>query len=961
MLNNKVSKAVRLAIAFGAASTAAFSANTFAADEDGVEKVERIEVTGSRLKRTDLEGTAPITVIGGEALGDMGIENVGEFVQSNPVMSGSPATTTRNNGGGGGVFVELRGLGSARTLVLINGRRPISSDFQNIPSAMIDRIEILKDGASVAYGSSAMAGVVNVITKKEFTGVEVKASTSWYDMFDEGKQENFEIVAGREFDNGHITVGFDFTKQDPIYQGDVKDVDFFNFPWQVWGEDAAKSFYANGLISPEKDPDNANVITLGSGSTPCGNFYLASASGSFTNGPCTTGADNPNPTLADMRPFVGGGANNDTYNYAPVNLMQTPYEVINFFVDASFEINDNMTAYSETRINKRESKQELAAVPYDTAFGPGYKVTLENGSQVDGVSKDNFYNPFGEDVLRSRRRMLEGGRYFEQDYVRFQQVFGIKGDLTDSWGYDAYYNYGANNLQDTTFGQLYGPNLSNALGPSFKDDNGNIVCGTPGDVIADCVSLNVFGGPGTVTPEMLDYITAPLGDNYNDSMHQIRVDVFGDLFELPSGFVSAAFGLEYYQYAFEDVVDSGKFFDSVTGNTGKPLTDIRTHYKAASAEFLIPVLSDSIVESLDITLGARYDDFSTTGENFAMSAKIESNIVDGLKFRANYSEVYREPTSGNLFSPSSDSFPSASDPCSAASFGSLSAGGQALCTAQGVPAGGHSGTDAQVRTRVGGNPDVQPEEGETFTLGFVWSPNFIENFGITVDYWDINIEGEIGSVATSDILAGCYVGQIADMCSKITRRFDGTIDAVDSRTTNLASMTARGIDLDVNYSFDLPVGSLTTALAWTHFLERGTENFNGATGVFEVQDLKGRFEDDTSYFEDKVVANIRYDLDNLRVVYSANYLSELKYGDLTYMARDNYESLKGLEATVDAVVYHDLSALYTFDTNTTVQVGIRNLTDKLPQYIETAFNANVDESNYRLFGRSFSLGITQKF
>ncbi|MDP4487896.1 MULTISPECIES: TonB-dependent receptor plug domain-containing protein [Pseudoalteromonas] len=955
MLNNKLTKAVRLAIAFGGASAAVFATNAVA-EEEGAKSVERIEVTGSRLKRTDLESTAPITVIGGEALGDMGISNVGEFVQSNPVMSGSPATTTRNNGGSGGVFVELRGLGSERTLVLINGRKPVSSDFQNIPAAMIDRIEILKDGASVAYGSSAMAGVVNIITKKELTGVEVKATTSWYDMFSGGKEQSFQLVGGKEFDAGHITVGFDYTKQDPIYQGDVKDVNFFQYPWQVLSEEGAKSFYENGLIP---DGDNANVFILGSGSTPCGNFYVE-GKGNFTNDKCPSGGDGK-PSLSDMRPFVGGGEVNDTYNYNPVNLMQTPFEVINFFVDTSFELNDDLVVYTETRINKRTSKQELAAVPFDTAYDPGYVVTLSNGSTANGVSADNYYNPFGEDVYRSRRRMLEGGRYFEQDYVRFQQVAGLKGAINDNWQFDAYYNYGANSLQDTDFGQLYGPHLAKALGPSFKDDAGNVVCGTPDAPISDCVSLNVFGGPGTVTQEMLDYITAPLGDHYNDSFHQVRVDVFGELFEVPAGYISSAFGLEYYTTEFEQVNDSGKFFDSVTGNTSKPLTGLSKNYTAASAEFLIPLVRDLGVESADLTLGARYDDFSTTGSNFSWMAKIESNIFDGLKFRANYSEVYREPTLSDLYSPELDSFESASDPCSAANIGGLSAAGQAKCLEMGAPAGGHNSADAQVRTRLGGNTGVQSEEGETFTIGFVWAPDFVENLGITIDYWDINIDGKIGSLATDDILQGCYAGLIEDMCAKISRGFDGSVDRVDSRTTNLQSMTARGIDLDVNYSFDTDFGAFVASVSWTHFLERGEENFDGETGTFIVEDLVGRFEDDTSYFEDKILFNLRYDLDNLRVVWAANYQSGLEYGDLTYIKRDNYDSLAGLVAKVDSYVYHDLTAQYSFDTNTTVQAGIRNLTDELPPYIETAFNANTDESNFKLFGRQFFLGVTQKF
>ncbi len=332
MLNNKVSKAVRLAIAFGAASTAAFSANTFAAEE-GAEEVERIEVTGSRIKRTDLETASPVTVIDSVQLEAQGIQDVGQFLQSSAVMSGSPAMTTTNNGGNGGTFVELRGLGSARTLVLVNGRRPVSSDFQGIPASMIDRIEVLKDGASATYGADAVAGVVNIITRDDFEGVEFKAQTSGSFDVSENKQVGFSLVAGKEFSAGNIVVGVDFVDQNEVYQGDVSKVNFFNFPWQVWGSAAEESFRANGLIAPPNE--NANVIEVGSGSVPCGNFFLANTTGSFTNDKCDGGI----ASLGDMRPFVGGGPNNDTYNYAPVNYLQTPYKKLNFFIEGGFEIN----------------------------------------------------------------------------------------------------------------------------------------------------------------------------------------------------------------------------------------------------------------------------------------------------------------------------------------------------------------------------------------------------------------------------------------------------------------------------------------------------------------------------------------------------------------------------------------------------------------------------------------------
>ena len=974
MLNSKISKAVRLAIAFGAASTAAFSASSSAAEEESAAKVERIQVTGSRIKRTDLEKASPVTVIDSVQLENQGIQDVGQFLQSSAVMSGSPAMTTTNNGGNGGTFVELRGLGSSRTLVLVNGRRPVSSDFQGIPASMIDRIEVLKDGASATYGADAVAGVVNIITRDDFEGVEFKAQTSGSFDVSENKQVGFSLVAGKNFDAGNIVVGIDYVDQSEVYQGDVDKVDFFNFPWQVWGDDAEKSFRENGLIGLPNE--NANVIEVGSGSIPCGNFYLANTAGSFTNDTCDGGI----ASAADMRPYVGGGANNDTYNYAPVNYLQTPYKKLNFFIEGGFEINDDTRMYTETRINKRTSRQELAAVPYDTRFDPAYSGTYEqldadgntvldaDGNPVmiafNGVSKDNYYNPFDNDVTRSRRRMLEGGRSFEQDIVRFQQVLGLEGDFGDGWYYDVNYNYGYSQTISTDFGQLYGPNLAKAMGPSFQDDAGNIVCGTEASPIADCVSMNVFGGPGSVTQEMLDYVTSPLVDSSNYTIQTLTGFLGGDFFELPAGVVSGGFGYEYRKEELESQVDSGKFMGEVTGNKSKgTIGDFYVH--SLFAEFRIPLLEDlPFAERVEMPIGVRYDDFSAFDSSTTYQLGLEWKANDDLLLRATYGTVFRAPGISSLYGPQNDSFPSATDPCSTSNWASLTSTQQGYCTADGVPAGGSNNLDSQQLAKVGGNEELQPEEGDTFTLGLAWSPEFIEGLGITVDYWSIELEEVIDSVGASDSLRGCYLGGIESLCSNVERT-NGEISLLSAQATNLSRMTAKGIDFEASYSFEALNGSWSSVLSWTHFLERENQVYDSADFAFKMRDLNGRFENDTTYATDKVNLNVSYTLDNLNLAYSMNYIGGTEYEDLLYWGttavNPDDENSPLVQYGVDSYMYHDLTATYNFESKTTISVGITNLTDELPPYIEPAFNGNTDESNYRLFGRSWFMRFSQSF
>lgn len=960
--NHKTAKAVRIALAFGAASTAMFSATAVMAaeEEDSAKKVERIEVTGSRLKRTDLETATPVTTITGEDMKAMGIQDVGQFMQSSPIMSGSPAMTTTNNGGNGGTFVELRGLGDERTLVLINGRRVVSSDFQGIPSSMIERIEVLKDGASATYGADAIAGVVNIITKKNFEGVEVTVMNKEYFDVDASGQNSFNIVAGKSFSDGGFLVGLDYVKEKPVTQGDVKEVNFFQAPYLIDSVEGVKSFIANGLIT---EGDNANAFIYGSGSTPCGNHTVVGLPGSWTNGKCPTGGDGK-PTLGDMRRFNGVGANNDTYNYNPINLLQTPYTKVNFFVEGNFQLNDATNIYSETRINKRESNQELAETPFDTQNDPGFVFVDPNGITRNGVSKDNYYNPFGANVQRLRRRMTEAGRTFEQDVTRFQQVFGVSGEnnLIEGWTYDVSANYAYSQTASVDRGQLFGPNLGKALGPSFKDASGNIVCGTPGAVIDGCVPLNVFGGPGSITAAMLDYISAPLLDTNNSDLLQVTAFTGGDLFELPGGVVVGGFGIEYLKETFEQEVDSGKFLSVVTGNKGKVLQQGEYDNNSIFAEFEIPLLPESdFVKRMDLKLGARRDDFSHVGTADTYQAGLVWEVIDGLMLRTNYGTVFRAPTLDNLFGPATDSFDPAVDPCSTSTWATATQATRDRCTAAGVPAGGSPNLDPQQLGKVGGNPNVKPEEGDTFTAGIAYSPDFLEGLGITVDYWKVSIEGSIDAIDTADSLQGCYVGGIQRLCANVVRDKSGYISYVNGLTQNLFEKNASGVDTELSYSLDTEIGRFNFNTVWTHFLKREDERYDGATSTFKLADLSGRFVGDTSYAADKATFNVSYDWEDLNLVYRATYIGGLEYNAADFQWGFDPAEVEGLVAKVDSFVYHDISATYNFSTNSVVSVGIDNVTNELPPYIENGFNANTDESTYRLFGRGYFVKFTQKF
>lgn len=953
--NSKLAKSIRLAMCFGAASSTVFASNVLAQEES--EGVEKIEVTGSRIKQTDLEGATPVSIITREAMLATGITDVGDLIQRLPAMSGSPIGTTTNNGGSGAVQVNLRGLGSIRTLILINGRRVVEgNDFQAIPTAMIKRVEILKDGASAIYGADAVAGVVNIITRDDFEGLEFEYQVSEPFDTDQGIQHQFSIIAGTAFDGGNVVFGLEFTDQEEIFQGDT-DTDFLNDSFFIID---GEGYDERGFVTAAQDPDNFTVVGLGSSRIPGGNFNLNNTSGSLTLDPSNFGG-NGITTADQFRTYNGSifDPNNDTYNYAPVNYLQTPFERYNAFAEANFEITDTILFNALIRFNQRSSAQELAPVPFDTQFDPGFAVNVLNEAgevigQQNGVSADNVYNPFGEDVIRARRRMVEAPRNFQQDITQVQAIMGLEGELSDTWFWDVTYNWGYRSGSFTDFGQYVGSRLELALGPSFFDDAGNAVCGTPDAPIAGCVPLNLFGGPDTVTQEQLDYVSATLVDTFQSELEMLTMGVTGEVEGFGAGPIGMAFGYEYRSEDTENAVDSGKATEAVTGNTGDVASGA---YRVNSlfGEVFVPIIDDGDM-TLDFTAGARYDDYSTFGSNTTWQGKLVFAPMDGLLLRATYGEVFREPNIGELFAPQSDGFPQGQDPCNDTNFGSLTADGQARCVAQGVPQGGYTQTDTQYRSRVGGNPNVQPEEGETMTVGVAWSPDFLEGFSVTVDYWDLELEQVIAALNPQTILEGCVEGGIDSLCGNISRFADGRINAVVSVTDNLNVRTAVGVDTEIKYNMETEIGDFNFAVIWTHLLERedvvvGVTEDGSVGSVTIEKEGTYDFDDGEAFAENKVNASVDWIWEDLSVSYLIEYIDGIN-ADVNFIDYNQY---------VGSQIYHDIAASYTFETNTRVTLGVTNLGDKAPPYIDAGFNGSTDPSTYRLFGRSWYLRLTQSF
>ena len=928
---------VAIATALGVVSASgAFMDVAYAADD---EMLEEVVVTGSRIKRANIDSASPVTVFNQDEIKARGFTDVGYMLQRMPSMAGSPIGTTTNNGGNGAVTIDLRGMGAIRTLNLVNGKRTVDGgDYQTIPATMIERIEVLKDGASAVYGADAVTGVVNIITKKDYEGFEIEAQTADFFDMDSGNQNTWNFIAGNTFDGGSFMFGAEYVDQEHAYQSDAP-WDFFQDSWFIYPAGCEAQ-----LTAPYDGTASGGCYIVGSSRIPESRLQFVDQ-GRFMN-------EGSGLVAHDGR----------TYNYAPVNFIQTPYERTNIFAEINYDLSDEIHMLAEIRYNKRESEQELAPQPYNSPTDPSYD-GVWNGTAYSGISEDNYYlvqavdaynltadgiaSPLiYEPVRDARRRMVETTRSFDQSVDQLQVNFTLSGELNDiSW--EAYFIRGWNDQTDGDFGQFSGPRLFNAMGPSADlDADGTPECyGDVNDastVIAGCVPFDFFSGPNSVTQDMLDYVGVDLVDNRESEMTQAGFNLSGEALELPvldwvglPGSVGWAFGYEYREEEYTYAPDSAKQQDAVTGNTGAG-TEGGYSVDSWYAEALVPVF-DNGTQSLDITAGYRYDDFDTYGDDSTYQLGVEFQVLEQLKLRATTGEVFRAPSIGESFAGQVDSFPTYLDPCDPTN--NVTAPG---CT------GESEQLDTQVLARVGGNPFLEPESGDSLTVGAVWTPDFsFADVSVTIDYWEIEIEDVISTVGVQFILDECYVNQVASSCQLITRRSDYSVAQILDAPLNVAEGRAEGVDSEIRVDFETDWGQIDASFLWAHMLDQERTAFAGSPS----EDLSGRYNGE-AYAEDKINYSFSLSQDNWRVSYLGEWISDLE-ADVSFLPYIQ---------DVDDQLYHDITASYQIESlGLTIAGGVRNVTDEEPPYIDFGFNASTDPSTYRLFGRGYYLRLNWKF
>jgi len=962
--NSKVAKAIRLAMMVGAGAAAAISVPAFSAD--GAESIEKIEVTGSRIKRVDMEGANPVQVITRAELVSSGITNMGDILQEIPSVAGAGTNTAINNGGSGAIRVSLRGLGASRTLVLLNGRRMVASglganssvDLSTIPTAVVKRVEVLKDGASAIYGSDAIGGVVNIITRDDFEGFEFNASYDVGTQENDGETKSFDVTVGMSSDRGNAVVNAYYVQQGAQWAGD-RDWSAYDFgkdeetgelipggssapPWGRYNglnsvnEANFTQLRLNEDGTPDLDDDGAEQFDLPDGTC-----------NSFTHG-AANGPGQSEPTPANATGYDCWDWDKDTFNYAPANYHLTPQERYGIYASGEYDITDSMRFTTELSFNRRTSKIKLAPLPLAPLAFFGWTDAP--------YAADNYYNQqFGPkdmngdtvEIADWRRRMIEtGGRdsLFRVETVR--AMFALDGEFSNGLGYELSYVFGANDSATQGAGGVNFEKVSNAVGPSFMNDQGEVICGTEAAPISGCVSLNTFGTPGTdgqVTQEMMDYITFEAHDFGSNEQQIMSASIFGDAFELPAGTVGFAAGIEHREEKGADFPDA-LIALGITSGSSRTSTQGSYTVDEVFVEANLPLLKDApLAQALEVDVAVRYSDYNTFGDTTNHKIGVRWVPFDGLMVRGTSSTAFRAPSTSDLFAGSSDNSPEVIDPCNT--------NPTAFCIADGVPAEGFEPIGDQLSSTKGGNVDVQPEESDIFTAGLVYTPDFVEGVSFTFDYWDIEITNAISTLGEQLILDNCAA--TGEYCDKITRfgadsgLYGNSID-IDDRTANVGGVESSGYDFNVRYTTDLKDGSLTLNVDSTYYATYDITLANG-----EIVENAGYFlrnSGDGNFPEWKTNADLRYTTDDWSASWSVRYIGEVD---------EPFDVDSGFR-TIDASIINDARFSYFMD-NMQATIGLNNVFDEDPPFANTGFNDNTDPSTYMTTGRHIYVSLGMSF
>jgi outer membrane receptor protein involved in Fe transport len=984
-------RATQCAILTTAAAAAWLPAHAQEAD------LEEVIVTGTRIRQPGVVSSSPIYSIGAEEIGRQQEPEIEKILRLLPITVPSDGQNV-NNGTQGAATIDLRGLGSQRNLVLINGHRMVpfnddgEVDTSMIPTALIERIDIITGGASAVYGSDAISGALNVVLKNDFEGVDVQLSQSQTGEKD-GQDTYAAVTLGTNAADGaaNIVLSLGYQERESILLG-ARPLG------QLGIATASGANYAQYLagLPPVAAPAGCGgpgAVAPGGGSTTTLPTRVAIAGG---------------PALGQFRDDGTLGTNCSEFNFNPFNYYQTPLERYTGTVLATLDVSDEHEVYSMFNYGKSKVVQQVAASgvfanPYFTPLanplisdqaraamiaaanaGVGTTVNVAGVPDPDNPGDFLFHNwndnngdgvvDAGDDLnIAYRRRTVElGDRSEDYNGELFQVLLGMRGAISDNWDYDASFQYGETNRVLLRQGYTNLTNVGNALQTL---DGVTCLNGDP-----TCVPIDLFGGFGSITPEMARYSSASALQQQDYEQLIVNAFVTGEFpglqLDSASSPLAFSFGLEHRDERARLVPDECLKLapDSCLGGAGGYLLPIDGGYdvKEAFMEMLVPLVDGKRgAEALDLELGYRYSDYDPSGTNDTWKIGLNYRPVESLLFRMMQQSAARAPNVDELASPVVNGLDNATlDPCSVANAANITPELRALCLSTGM-------SNAQVGTVediVAGQVDIFEgtdlanlptiEEADTTTIGFVWTPDIdaLQNAVFSLDYYNVDITNPIEEFAPQEILDACYELAIASECAKIVR-VGGTLTlpgaGVELLTRNKVYLQAEGVELGFAFGFGVGRGDLTVNGNVNKYL---THEFQSLAAL-PVVDCNGYYGTSCQNArpEIRAIERTTWDYNNLSLSAQLRYIGPVDVEPPE--ALNTFENFRHIGGRT----YIDLYASYRFRDKYLLSFGAMNVTDKDPPVVgneaaATDYNSgNTFPSSYDVLGRLYTVQLNMQF
>jgi len=948
----RVSAALLIALAAGAAQAQSI---------DSKNELQEVIVTGSRIAQSGAQSQQPVMIIDRAQIDRTGLESLGDLLDQ-LTTGGSSLNTKFNSSGnfgyppdGGGIGagssqVDLRNLDSKRVLVLVDGIRWVnessasgvsgSADLNTIPMSIVDHIEVLEDGASAIYGSDAIAGVVNIITRKKFDGVQVSGYSGGYSKG--GQTTQASVTAGGSTDKFSAMFVASYFNQNAISSSKW---------WQSATPEPLAGNAAGSSATPQGratfcDPSIA-VPNYGSCTPDQGNFYDVT----LNSGTTTPVWDPNNPTSGTYHNWSGA----DRFNYAPFNYLLTPQQRKSMFTNLSYDINDNVELHFKGLFNNRTSANQAAPEPI--FVGP-YAGTGGIADTIT-IAANNPYNPFGITLdpasnfgWVTRRPIEVGPRLFTQDVNTYYFNVGLSGTLHVGNGLHWDLNYvNGDNKASQTFTNGYNiAKIKLALGDV------NVCLAVPG-----CVPLDLFGGQGRpMTQAMIDYIRATQIDSSDQKLQLFSGNITGDMFHIGDRAAGFAAGAEYRKYfgAFnpDPLRQSGESQDS-------PAFPVAAGYnvKEAYTEFNFPLL-----KSLDASAAVRYSDYSTFGSDTTYKVGARWQPIKDFDLRGTYSTGFRAPNLGELYGLTQYA-PTLIDPCGPTS-GVVQAIYTAGCAAQGVRPG-FVQANTQITSYTGGNPHLKPEKSDSYTIGLQYRASWAENsltdrLSLESTYYHHKITGAIQAADLQSLLNSCVASGGVDptFCAPFSRQPGGNLNPPDNFLQNFGEIQTGGVDLKLDWAGRRESwGRVSASLQATY-----VSSYKAVDNYGNVSQRQVGIEVNNSAIP-RVRANAQFGwaLGNWNVSWTMRYLDSVKEA----CANATITAVPGCSNNetyhkLDAIVYHDAQVEWNdafMLKNLRFALGVNNVFGQNPPICYTCTLNGYDAGTYDLPGAFWNARLKYTF